>query len=373
MSNVFRFIVIKLQMRTQFLVLALVLSINSLYSQEKTFVKEYTYKASEADSRVSCRAIATNQLRSMLLNELGVYVESNQLLKTDEVAGKNSQDFIENISTISAGITKLNILGETWNGETFWMKAAITVDTTSLKESLKRISEDHQKVKELTELKQRLDDANQKLAELIQELNDQKENNAKSVLAEKYSLKVNEISASNSMYTAKAKFELNDYSGSIEEFNRVIALDPIYALAYAYRGHAKMKLGNYADAIQDFNKAIGLRPKFDVAYLDRGYAKNFFRDYEGALADFTSAIEISPTYANAYTSRGEIRLKMKNYQAAIYDFDLAIRYRPDYALAYFSRGVAKNWLGQKDACSDWNKAARLDYTEAFDLLKKYCK
>jgi len=134
-----------------------------------------------------------------------------------------------------------------------------------------------------------------------------------------------------------------------------------------------MKLGNYADAIQDFNKAIELRPKFDVAYLDRGYAKNFFRDYEGAMADFTKAIEISPTYANAYTSRGEVRLQLKNYQAAIYDFDLAIRYRPDYALAYFSRGVAKNWLGQKDACSDWNKAARLDYSEAFDLLKKYCK
>jgi len=340
---------------------AFALSINFLYSQEKTFVKEYTYKASEADSRVSCRAIATNQLRSMLLNELGVYVESNQLLKTDEVAGKNSQDFIENISTISAGITKLNILGETWNGEIFWMKAAITVDTTSLQESLKRISEDHQKVKELTEVKQRL------------ELNDQKETNSKAVLAEKYNMKVNEISATNSMYTAKAKFESNDYMGAIEEFNRVIVLDPMYALAYAYRGHAKMKLGNYADAIQDFNKAIELRPKFDVAYLDRGYAKNFFRDYEGALADFTKAIEISPTYANAYTSRGEIRLKLKNYQAAIYDFDLAIRYRPDYALAYFSRGVAKNWLGQKDACSDWNKAARLDCIEAFDLLKKYCK
>jgi tetratricopeptide (TPR) repeat protein len=360
-------------MRTQFLVVALALSIHFLYSQEKTFVKEYTYKASEADSRVSCRAIATNQLRSMLLDELGVYVESNQLLKTDDVSGKNSQDFTENISTISAGITKLNILGESWNGETFWMKAAITVDTTSLQESLKRLSEDRQKVKELTELKQRLDNANQKLAELTQALNDQKENNSKAVLAERYNTKISEISAANSMYTAKAKFESNDYSGAIEEFNRVIALDPSYALAYAYRGHAKVKLGNYADAIQDFNRAIELRPKFDVVYLDRGCAKNFSGDYQGAMTDFTRAIEISPTYANAYTSRGEVRLKLKNYQAAISDFDLAIRYRPDYALAYFSRGVAKNWLGQKDACSDWTKAAQLDYTEAFDQLKKYCK
>ncbi len=193
-------------MRALFFVLAVVLS-HFIYSQEKTFVKEYTYKASEADSKVSCRAIATNQLRSMLLNELGVYVESNQLLKTNDIAGKNSQDFVENISTISAGITKLDVLGEAWNGETFWMKAAITVDTTSLQESLKRISEDRQKGKELGDLKQRMAFANQRLAELTQALNDQKETNAKSALTEKYNIKINEISAIRRLSWSDRRFQ----------------------------------------------------------------------------------------------------------------------------------------------------------------------
>ena len=79
-------------------------------AQEKTFEREYTYKASEMDSKLSCRAITINQLRSMLLSEIGVYVESESLLKTSEVSGKFSQDFIENIATISAGITKLVVL-----------------------------------------------------------------------------------------------------------------------------------------------------------------------------------------------------------------------------------------------------------------------
>ncbi len=91
----------------------------SLFAQEKTFEREYTYKASELDSKVSCRAIVINQLRTTLLNELGVYVQSEQILKTADVSGKFSQDFVENIATISAGITKLNILDEKWNGETF--------------------------------------------------------------------------------------------------------------------------------------------------------------------------------------------------------------------------------------------------------------
>ena len=359
-------------MRALFFVLAVVLS-HFIYSQEKTFVKEYTYKASEADSKVSCRAIATNQLRSMLLNELGVYVESNQLLKTNDIAGKNSQDFVENISTISAGITKLDVLGEAWNCETFWMKAAITVDTTSLQESLKRISEDRQKVKELDDLKQHVAFANQRLVELTQALNEQKEINAKSALAEKYNTKINEISATNSMYNAKAKFESGDYRGAIEDFNKVISLDPKYTLAYAYRGHAKVKLQEYLEAIEDFNKAVELNPKFDAAYVDRGYAKSFAGDYEGAITDFTKAIKISPRYALAYNSRGEVRLRLKNYQAAIEDFDLVIQFAPDYSTAYLSRGIAKNSLGIKGACSDWNQAAKLDCTEAFDLLRKYCK
>ena len=133
------------------LVLLVALALRPLTSsaQEKTFVKEYTYKASEMDSKVSCRAIAVNQLRSMLLNEVGVYVESEQILKTSDVGLKFSQDFVENIATVSAGITKLEILEEKWNGETFWMRAAITIDAESLGQSLKQLINDRQKVKEL--------------------------------------------------------------------------------------------------------------------------------------------------------------------------------------------------------------------------------
>src|SRR5258708_39625966 len=136
-------------MRTLFFLLIISLCCHSIYSQEKTFVKEYAYKANELDSKVSCRAIAINQLRSMLLNELGVYVESESILKTSDVSGKFSQDFVENIATISAGITKLEVLDEKWNGETFWMKATITIDKNSLEESLKELVKDRQYAKEL--------------------------------------------------------------------------------------------------------------------------------------------------------------------------------------------------------------------------------
>lgn len=343
-----------------------------LHAQEKTFIKEYTYKASEADSKVSCRAIAINQLRSMLLNELGVYMESNQLLKNTELGGKFSDDFVENISTISAGITKLDVLGETWNGETFWMKAAITVDTTSLQESLKRLSEDRRKVKELEDMKQRLNEADQKLKALTQELNTQKEINKKAAITEKYNQQVNAMSATNFMYAAKVKYESNDLKGAIEGFDKVISLDPKFTLAYAYRGHAKTNAGNYAAAIDDFSKAIELYPTFDAAYVDRAHARFFSGDYGGSVADFSKAIQLNRNYAVAYAGRGEAEMKLKKFAAAQHDFDKAIQLDPKNGLAYFSRGMAKQRQGKQGACADWDRATQLNCSQAYELIKKFC-
>jgi hypothetical protein len=39
----------------------------------KTFEREYTYRASEADSKITSRAIALNQVKTALLEEIGVY------------------------------------------------------------------------------------------------------------------------------------------------------------------------------------------------------------------------------------------------------------------------------------------------------------
>lgn len=137
-------------------IVSLAFSSTKLVAQEVTFEREFTYVASEVDSKVDCRAIATNHLRTELLNEVGVYVENEQLLKSADVGGEFSQDYIENIVTLTAGITKLEILEERWNGETFWMKAAITIDKQSLEQSLKQLIEDRQKAKDFEALKQEL-------------------------------------------------------------------------------------------------------------------------------------------------------------------------------------------------------------------------
>lgn len=61
---------------TLFLLLSWQAFATKIAAQEKTFVREYYYKASETDSKVSSRQKALTQVKAFLVEELGTYVES---------------------------------------------------------------------------------------------------------------------------------------------------------------------------------------------------------------------------------------------------------------------------------------------------------
>lgn len=362
-------------MKTVKLILFIFNSI-SLLAQEKTFEREYTYKASELDSKISCRAIAVNQLRSILLNEIGVYVESESLLKTSDVSGKFSQDFVENIATISAGITKLQVLDESWNGETFWMKAAITIDKKSLEESLKQLVNDRQRVKEMEDLKQQLNVANKELTNLKAGLKvetKEGELNLKSQTSKKYDNKINTLIANDFFLKGNSKNELKDYKEAIADFSNAIAINSNYSEAYKNRGNSKYAMQDYFAAILDYTKAIEINPNYGDAYYDRGLSKYNLQDYKAAIGDFTKAIEINPNDAEALTDRGNSKYALQDYFSSIIDYTKAIEINTNYDRAYVCRGLAKIQLGQKDnACLDFKKAQKLGSIQSSNLVQKFC-
>ena len=45
------------------------------FAEQKTFIREYTYQASDYDSKVTARVNALNQVSELLLREVGVYIE----------------------------------------------------------------------------------------------------------------------------------------------------------------------------------------------------------------------------------------------------------------------------------------------------------
>ncbi len=54
---------------------------NAAFAETKVFVEEYTYQASDADSKLSSRAIAIEQAKRLLLEKVGTYLESETEVK----------------------------------------------------------------------------------------------------------------------------------------------------------------------------------------------------------------------------------------------------------------------------------------------------
>ena len=110
-----------------------------LAAQKKTFIREYLYKASETDSKVTSRQKALTEVKALLIEELGIYVESYVNHTVTDENGVITKDFFTNeIKTLSTGTTETKILEERWDGYEYYIKAEIIADP---EEVLQRINQ----------------------------------------------------------------------------------------------------------------------------------------------------------------------------------------------------------------------------------------
>jgi len=118
------------------------MSAQIVFAEQKTFVREYYYQASETDSKVTAREKSLTEVKRLLLEELGVYMESYVNYTVESSGPAISKDFIHNeIKQISAGITETKILEENWNGVQYYIKAEISADPTEVVRSINKTLE----------------------------------------------------------------------------------------------------------------------------------------------------------------------------------------------------------------------------------------
>jgi opacity protein-like surface antigen len=126
------------------------------FAREKIIVKDYTYQASEDDSRNAAREKAVTQLKKQLLRETGEYLHSEQVLSFSN----STQEYTERIQSVTAGIVKMEILEEEWNSEklTFYIKAKMTVDPDEVRKRLfevQKAEEENAKLRQAIEYLQK--------------------------------------------------------------------------------------------------------------------------------------------------------------------------------------------------------------------------
>ena len=191
-----------------------------------TNIKEYTYQASEIDSKLSSRTIALEQVKRLLLEELGTYLISETVVKNFELTK-------DQISSFTAGIVMTVILDEKWDGKTYFLKAKITTDTDELARSIDDVRRNQEQSKDWEEMKKKKDEALKKIEELRKELE-----NVKGAKAgqDRYTQAVNELNAADWFkkgYVLKNSAKNNQEA--MKAFDKAIEIDPHYAKAYAGR------------------------------------------------------------------------------------------------------------------------------------------
>jgi tetratricopeptide (TPR) repeat protein len=146
---------------------------------------------------------------------------------------------------------------------------------------------------------------------------------------------------------------------------------------FARMARAKMDMGDYKGAIDDFSAVIRLQPEYETLYqahFGRGYAKFQSGDFKEAKTDFDRAIRIYPNDPEVFFWRAYTKYRLR-YSAAseIADYNRAILLKPDYAEAYFNRGQAKIKNRQlSSGCVDLRKALELGFQEAETHVRIHC-
>ena len=180
---------------------------------------------------------------------------------------------------------------------------------------------------------------------------------------------------------------VQDFAESIADLDRVIELNPDFALAYFCRAVERYKQLMYNQSQQtqeedydltngSMNLNIGktARPN-TVKPSDAKMAQ--LRDnrraveHEQIIRDYDRVIQLNPSFVFAYFNRANLRCAQRDFRAAIVDYDEAIRRDPDFAAAYFNRGLAKLSLGQAtDGIADLSKSGELGIYNAYSIIKR---
>jgi tetratricopeptide (TPR) repeat protein len=387
--------------RIVFCLFLLVLSTpSSAFAENKTFIKEYTYQAGDEDSKNSSRVIALREVKRLLLEELGTYLES-----WTEV--KNFQLTKDQITTLTAGIVQTELVEEKWDGRLYRLKAKITADPDKVVQSIDHLRKDREKTKELESMKQKSDDLMREVERLRKEMaaGDGSRNTRKAA----YDKSIKELSAAEWIENGHAvSGPDDDFKGAFDAYSRAVELDPANIKAYYFRARISEKNKAMSDyykilsidaktseehlirawthkeldqrdaALQEFGKAIETaengkekaaayfdRGRFYLLFRPRDYVKPSDRDIPNALElsiqDFSRAIALDPADASYLHNRANSYLGLGKYDAALADLSAGIKLDPKSAGLYSARGQTYRFLNQYElSVADLSRAIELE-------------
>ncbi len=162
-----------------------------------------------------------------------------------------------------------------------------------------------------------------------------------------------------------------NYTLAIENFEKVIQMDPSNIEAIIYKAHSEYNSGKYQQAIITYNKAITKMPDNIDVLISRGKAQYKLKDYSGAIESYSLALKLDDKNSFAYNTRGNCKAKMGDILGAIKDFDKAIELGPLLEDPFYDRGLCNKILkNYQSALDDFQKAIDINPNNVNAIEKK---
>ena len=170
-----------------------------------------------------------------------------------------------------------------------------------------------------------------------------------------------------------------DEHGALDEFAKVLKLDPSNPRAMVWQGQTYERLNRWADAEQSFKRVLQERPNYWLAYHELATALNGQGKYQEAIENFRAATLAAPGNSQAFANLGGEYLQVGDFaqateslkksldllpnDLAAVNASLALRYqgKPAEALPYAQKAVElnptedTNWLELGDCYSSLHK------------------
>ena len=162
--------------------------------------------------------------------------------------------------------------------------------------------------------------------------------------------------------------EKEEFDIAIKNYQKCLAINPDHAEAHDNMGSALKAQGNLTAAVEQFTQAINLKPNFAQAHYNLGVALQEQENFSESIKSYEKACQIKPNYFKAYLGIGNILKEQGKVGAAIDSYKQAIKIKPDYAEAYSNMGIALNDKGELDVAIDSYKQAikiKPDYADAY--------
>ena len=127
------------------IVLAIALSPLSALAEMQEYIREYTYRVGDADSKVTSREISMQEIKVELLGELGTYINSRVEISQND---KDTDEFKQEVTALTAGFVRVDMIEEKFDGETYYLKAKLSADPDDIVKRINKLGENDEQSQE---------------------------------------------------------------------------------------------------------------------------------------------------------------------------------------------------------------------------------